>query len=170
MEVIQWLGAYLQEMQLHEKALLFYQKGQLLQPDEQKWSILIGNVHRGMGNFSQALQTYQKLHKENPDSLDALKALVRLSNDMGLKEGDFYRSELMRVERAMESSAASGGRKSKASAGSGRSRFGPPSRMGSSRPNTMNNPQPGSSSASYDNDGGSSDRGDYYSNSPRSNR
>jgi intraflagellar transport protein 88 len=61
MFVIEWLASYLQEMQLPEKALTFYQKAQMLQPEEPKWTILMAHAYRRMGNYSQALQTFQKV-------------------------------------------------------------------------------------------------------------
>ncbi len=63
MGVIEWLANYLQEVQLPEKALAFFQKATLLQPEEPKWNICIGHAYRRMGNYSQALNTFQKVNK-----------------------------------------------------------------------------------------------------------
>lgn len=65
MSVIEWLANYLQEVQLPEKALTFFQKAALLQPEEPKWNICIGHAYRRMGNYSQALATFQKVLPSN---------------------------------------------------------------------------------------------------------
>jgi hypothetical protein len=81
-----------------------------------------------------------QVYKENPENIQALSALVRLSTDMGLKESEGYREELGRLERMQESRLNS--------SRSAPTRFGPPSRMGSSRMGQRTQQQP--SSASFD--------------------
>lgn len=79
-------------------------------------------------NCTPSLQVY----KDNPENTHALSALARISTDMGLKEADHYREELSKLERMQESRMTS-------SRGAS-TRFGPPSRMGSSRAAQRPNP------------------------------
>ena len=123
LEAIEWIGSYLNEVQLHDRAITFFSRAMLLQPNEIRWPMLIAACHRRTGNYTQAIETYSKVYKENPDNLPALQALARLTADMGLKEADYYAEELKKLEKQMENRMSAGR--------SGR--FGPPSRLGTAR-------------------------------------
>jgi intraflagellar transport protein 88 len=139
LEAIEWIGSYLNEVQLHDRAITFYNRATLLQPSDIRWPMLIAACHRRTGNYTQAIENYAKVYRENPDHLPSLQALARLTADMGLKEAEHYAEELKKLEKQLEN------RNSAARS----ARFGPPSRLGTSRPG----PSRGGSSE-YDHDRG----------------
>ena len=56
-----------------------------------------------LGNYQQALQYYEEIHKRFPDNVDCLKFLVRLHSDLGRKElSDHYSSLLKKAEKNNE--------------------------------------------------------------------
>ncbi|XP_042866439.1 intraflagellar transport protein 88 homolog isoform X1 [Penaeus japonicus] len=113
LEVIDWLGSYFIEHQVAEKAISYFERAALMQPDEVKWQLMTAACHRRSGSYQQALQTYKQIHRRFPENIECLKLLIRLSSDLGLKEAAEYAQELKKAERAQEqreSRAASGSR------------------------------------------------------------
>ncbi|XP_042208786.1 intraflagellar transport protein 88 homolog isoform X2 [Homarus americanus] len=113
LEVIDWLGSYFIEHQVAEKAISYFERAALMQPDEAKWHLMVAACHRRSGNYQQALQTYKQINRRFPENVECLKLLIRLSSDLGLKEATEYAQELKKVERVQEqreSRAASGSR------------------------------------------------------------
>ncbi|CAL4120134.1 unnamed protein product, partial [Meganyctiphanes norvegica] len=111
LEVIDWLGSYFIEHQVAEKAIIYFERAALMQPDEVKWQLMVAACHRRSGNYQQALNTYKIIHRRFPENIECLKLLFRLSSDLGLKEASEYALELKKAERAQEqrdSRAASG--------------------------------------------------------------
>ncbi|KAJ1521467.1 hypothetical protein ONE63_003135 [Megalurothrips usitatus] len=101
-DVIDWLGSYFIELQVAERAISFFERASVIQPDEMKWKLLIASCHRRAGNYQQALATYKEIHKQSPENIECLKFLVRLCSDMGLKETADYAIELKKAEKAKE--------------------------------------------------------------------
>ncbi|TPP59826.1 Intraflagellar transport protein 88 [Fasciola gigantica] len=101
-DVIEWLGAYYIESQFCEKAIAYFERANLMQPNQTKWLLMIASCHRRSGNYQQALETYKVMHKKFPDNIDCLRFLVRLSTDMGLPEAQEYSNRLKRAEKAKE--------------------------------------------------------------------
>ncbi|XP_076068805.1 intraflagellar transport protein 88-like protein nompB isoform X2 [Oratosquilla oratoria] len=113
LEVIDWLGSYFIEHQVAEKAIVYFERAALMQPDEVKWQLMVAACHRRSGNYQLALQTYKQIHRRFPENIECLKLLFRLSTDLGLKEAADYALELKKAERAQEvreTRAASGSR------------------------------------------------------------
>ncbi|XP_072019243.1 intraflagellar transport protein 88 homolog isoform X2 [Amphiura filiformis] len=128
-EIIEWLGAYFIDSQFVEKAIHYFEKAAVIQPNQVKWQLMIASCHRRSGNYSQALETYKSIHKKFPDNIECLKFLVRLCSDMGLKDAQEYATKLKKAEKAKElreQRINSGGRR----VGSGRTGSG---RAGSGR-------------------------------------
>ena len=73
-----------------------------MQPDEVKWRLMIASCYRRSGNYHKALETYKALHIKFPENVEALKFLVKLSSDMGLREAADYAAELKKAEKARE--------------------------------------------------------------------
>uniref|UniRef100_T1IRH6 Intraflagellar transport protein 88 homolog n=1 Tax=Strigamia maritima TaxID=126957 RepID=T1IRH6_STRMM len=101
-EVIEWLGAYFIDSQLAEKAIDYFERAAIMQPDEVKWKLMIASCYRRSGNYQVALQTYKTIHRKFPENIECLKFLVRLCSDMGLKEAQDYAIELKKAEKAKE--------------------------------------------------------------------
>jgi intraflagellar transport protein 88 len=102
LEVIDWLGSYFIEMQVAEKAIIYFERAALMQPDEVKWHLMIASCYRRAGNYHRALETYKSIHRRFPENVECLKFLVKLSSDMGLKEASDYALELKKAERARD--------------------------------------------------------------------
>lgn len=99
--MIHWIASYLQEMGLPDKALSFYQKALALQPNESRWQMLMGAAYRRVGNYSNAIECFQKVYRDNPENIQALQNLVKLTSDLGMPEADMYRDDLSKLERSI---------------------------------------------------------------------
>ncbi|KAL7647318.1 UNVERIFIED_CONTAM: hypothetical protein RMT77_000913 [Armadillidium vulgare] len=123
--VIDWLGSYFIEHQVAEKAIGYFERAALMQPDEPKWQLMVAACHRRSGNYQKALQTYKMINRRFPENIECLKLLLRLASDLGLKEAGEYALELKKVERAneqRESRSAYGSRPGSRRSSSGKSR------------------------------------------------
>lgn len=120
--VIEWLGAYYIDSQFCEKAIHYFERAAIVQPNQVKWHLMIASCYRRSGNYHKALETYQHIHRKFPDNVECLKFLVRLCTDLGLKDAQEYANKLKKAEKAKElreQRATSAGQK-----GSGRGRRG----------------------------------------------
>ncbi|KAF5300708.1 hypothetical protein FQA39_LY11070 [Lamprigera yunnana] len=102
LSVIDWLGSYYIEMQVVEKALIYFEKAKLMQPNEPKWHMMVAGCHRRTGNLHKALTLYQEIHKRFPENIECLKFLIRLCNDLSLREAQDYILELKKLEKTKE--------------------------------------------------------------------
>ncbi|PNF32805.1 hypothetical protein B7P43_G04474 [Cryptotermes secundus] len=100
--VLDWLGSYFIEHQVAEKALGYFERAALMQPNEVKWQLMAASCHRRSGNYHQALQAYKDIHVRFPDNIECLKFLIRLCSDLGIKEAAEYALELKKAEKAKE--------------------------------------------------------------------
>ncbi|RTG89216.1 intraflagellar transport protein 88 [Schistosoma bovis] len=98
-DVIEWLGAYYIESQFCEKAVAYFERASLMQPNQIKWQLMIASCHRRSGNYQQALETYRIIHRRFPENIECLQFLVRLSSDMDLPEAQDYIAKLKRAEK-----------------------------------------------------------------------
>ncbi|XP_023318131.1 intraflagellar transport protein 88 homolog [Trichogramma pretiosum] len=130
-DVIDWLGSYFISMQVAEKALVYFQEAVELAPTEPRWRLLVAACLRRIGEFHKALAEYQDIHKQFPDNIECLKFLVRLCSDLGLKEAQFYATELRKAEKSKETKE----------------------RVGSGRPGTTNSRLSNSDASSRDGSG-----------------
>lgn len=119
-DIIEWLGAYYIDSQFVEKAIHYFERAAVIQPNKVKWQLMIASCHRRSGNYQQALETYKYIHKRFPDNIECLKFLVRLCSDLGLPDAQEYATKLKKAEKAKEL------REQRASSGTG-------SRTGSGR-------------------------------------
>ncbi|KAK4470466.1 hypothetical protein MN116_006018 [Schistosoma mekongi] len=148
-DVIEWLGAYFIESQFCEKAVAYFERASLMQPNQIKWQLMIASCHRRSGNYQQALETYRTLHRRFPENIECLQFLVRLSSDMGLPEAQDYITKLKRAEKLKQA------REQRQLSASNRRSFGPTNatRITGSRENSANASSGGDSresSANYD--------------------
>lgn len=89
-------------MQVVEKALIYFEKAALMQPNEPKWNMMVAGCHRRSGNMHKALTLYQEIHRQFPENVECLRFLVRLCNDMGMREAQDYILELKKIEKSKE--------------------------------------------------------------------
>jgi intraflagellar transport protein 88 len=64
--------------------------------------LLVASCLRRAGQFHKAFTEYQDIHKNFPENTECLKFLIRLCNDLGLKEAQSYAIELRKIEKAKE--------------------------------------------------------------------
>lgn len=102
LSVTEWLGSYYIEMQVVEKALVYFEKAALLQPSEPKWKMMVAGCHRRSGNLHKALNLYQDIHRQFPENTECLRFLARLCSDLGMREAQDYTLELKKLEKAKE--------------------------------------------------------------------
>ena len=70
---------------MSEKAIGYFERASLMQPDEVKWRLMISSCYRRSGNYHKAMETYKATHIKFPENVECLRFLVKLSTDMGLK-------------------------------------------------------------------------------------
>jgi intraflagellar transport protein 88 len=68
--VLDWLGSYYIEHQVAEKALGYFERAALMQPNEVKWQLMSASCHRRSGNYHQALQAYKDIHARFPENIE----------------------------------------------------------------------------------------------------
>ncbi|XP_051938320.1 intraflagellar transport protein 88 homolog isoform X5 [Hippocampus zosterae] len=102
MEVIEWLAAYYVQTQLYEKAIHYFDRAILMQPSEVRWQLMVASCHRRSGNSQKAFETCKEIHRRFPEDAQCLRFLVRLCQDMGLKEVHDYAGKLKKVEKMKE--------------------------------------------------------------------
>lgn len=63
---------------MSERAISFFEKASIIQPDEMKWKLLIASCHRRAGNYQQALSTYKEINKQSPENIECMFFLMHL--------------------------------------------------------------------------------------------
>lgn len=89
-------------MQVVEKALVYFEKAALLQPNQPKWQMMVAGCHRRSGNLHRALILYQDVHRQFPENVECLRFLARLCSDLGMREAQEYTMELKKIEKSKE--------------------------------------------------------------------
>lgn len=102
LKVIEWMGAYYIDAQFSEKAVNYFEKASIMQPNEIKWQLMMASSHRRAGNYQKALELYKNIHKKFPGNIDCLKFLVRITTDLGMPEAKEYTDKLGKAERVRQ--------------------------------------------------------------------
>ncbi|KAI1731152.1 tetratricopeptide repeat domain-containing protein [Ditylenchus destructor] len=99
-DVIKWLGNYYLYAQFAEKAVNYFEKAALMEPNNIEWQLLIASCQRRSGNFQKAMQQYKQIHRRFPNNIECLKFLVQLCKDlrMTVEEKEFS-EKLKRLEK-----------------------------------------------------------------------
>lgn len=100
--VLSWLGIYFVETQSVDRAIKFFHKGTLVQPNNIHWQLMVASCHRRSGNYHQAIVIYKDIHRRFPDNLECLQLLVRLCTDTNSADAPKLRDKLKRVEKLMQ--------------------------------------------------------------------
>ncbi len=61
---------------------------ELEEEEEEQATITLARLYEKQGYVNDAIETYKKILKKEPDNIEAKEALERLLNDVGLKEGE----------------------------------------------------------------------------------
>lgn len=70
LDVIDWLGSYFIELQYAEKAIEYFERASLMQPDQSKWQLMVAACHRRAGAYHKALNTYRQIHTTFPENIE----------------------------------------------------------------------------------------------------
>uniref|UniRef100_A0AC34QRK3 Intraflagellar transport 88 n=1 Tax=Panagrolaimus sp. JU765 TaxID=591449 RepID=A0AC34QRK3_9BILA len=97
-EVIEWMGAYYLDTQFPDKAVNYFEKAALLEPENIKWQLLMASCQRRTGNFQKALELYKQIHRKFPTNVECLKFLVQLCRDLRMPEEKDYARKLKKLE------------------------------------------------------------------------
>ena len=81
---IEWLGSYYIDSQFSEKAIEFFERAAVVQPNEVKWRLMVASCFRRSGNYQAAFEKYKQINKKFPENVECLKNLNRLCSDLGL--------------------------------------------------------------------------------------
>ncbi|KAL3107651.1 hypothetical protein niasHT_018849 [Heterodera trifolii] len=116
-EVIRWLGNYYLYAQFAEKAVSYFEKAALMEPDNVEWHLLMATCHRRAGNFQRAFELYKETHRRFPNNFECLKFLVQLCKELRMStEQKEYSERLERLDRigqlkAQRETDSAGGKK-----------------------------------------------------------
>lgn len=100
-DVISCLGMHHAKNDMFEKAIIYFERAQQIQPKENKWSLMIASCYRRMNLFNEALKVYEDIYEENPDNIDCLRGLVQIRKELGMKYQQFA-EKLMVLDREDE--------------------------------------------------------------------
>jgi intraflagellar transport protein 88 len=64
-----------------EKAVGYFERAALMQPQEAKWQLMVASCYRRSGNYHRALETYKMIHRRFPANIECLKFLVEFNNE-----------------------------------------------------------------------------------------
>jgi len=105
--VITWLGIYYVKQELYESAVPFFSRAAEVQPQEAKWLLMVASCYRRMANLPKALELYERIHREHPQDLEALKYLVQICKEMNIPAAQQtkYAAALRKLERQQELAA-----------------------------------------------------------------
>nr|XP_002129474.1 intraflagellar transport protein 88 homolog [Ciona intestinalis] len=105
-DTVEWLGGYYVESQFSEKAIKYFERAAVIQPNEVKWQLMVASCYRRSGNYQGAFEKYKQIHGKFPDNIECLKYLNRLCSDLGLnKELQEFANKLRKAEKNHEAKA-----------------------------------------------------------------
>lgn len=101
--VINWLCSHYIELQVVEKAIGFYEKAVLKNPQDPYYLLRIAGCYRRIGNQQKSLNLFKMIHEIYPENVDCLRALIHLTQTQGNNElCERYMSELQKLEKQKE--------------------------------------------------------------------
>ncbi|KAJ1510065.1 Intraflagellar transport protein 88 [Coelomomyces lativittatus] len=102
LDVITWLGSYYMDCEVYEQAMFFFDRATLVDPTDVNWPLLSASCLRRCGHYQQALDMYIKIHTKYPTHVDCLRYLVRIAQDLGVKDGSVWKEKLAKLESSLE--------------------------------------------------------------------
>lgn len=97
LDVLCWLAAFYVKNEMYEKALEYFKLASQLQPTEIKWSLMVASCYRYLSHLKQlgdsfarragllpeAFEYYAQIHQGHPESVECLRFLVQLCDELG---------------------------------------------------------------------------------------
>lgn len=96
-DVIAWLGSYNLDCELYEQATLYFERACTIEAKEIKWQLMVASCHRRCGNYQHAFDLYKEIHFKWPNSVECLRLLVRISQDLGVTTTE-WQTKLKKLE------------------------------------------------------------------------
>jgi intraflagellar transport protein 88 len=124
--IVNWIGSHFIELQIAEKAISFFEKAVLNNPNDSYFLLRVAGSYRKI-NSQKSLQLFQQIHAKFPENVDCLRALIHLTSTQGISElHETYVDKLDKLEKQKEvrqriNSARPGTLHSRMSLGSGKS-------------------------------------------------
>lgn len=103
LQTIAWLGSHYIDLQVAEKAIVYYEKAVLANPNDPYFLLRIAGCFRRIGNAQKSLNLFQNILKQFPDNVDCYRALIHLTQTLNMDElYQKYLSEFQRSEKLKE--------------------------------------------------------------------
>jgi intraflagellar transport protein 88 len=100
--VVNWIGSHFIELQIAEKAISFFEKAVLNNPNDSYFLLRVAGSYRKI-NAQKSMQLFQQIHEKFPENVDCLRALIHLTHSQGLNEQhDKYVDKLEKLEKHKE--------------------------------------------------------------------
>lgn len=100
--IVNWIGSHFIELQIAEKAISFFEKAVLNNPNDSYFLLRVAGSYRKI-NSQKSLQMFQQIHEKFPDNIDCLRALIHLTHSQGMNElHDAYADKLEKLEKQKE--------------------------------------------------------------------
>lgn len=96
------LGSYFIKMQAVEKAIFYYERAVLSNPQDPVIQLRIAGCYRNILMPRQYLELFKKIYEKFPENMQCLKALVYVTKSQGLTElHEKYSVEMSRLEKKL---------------------------------------------------------------------
>lgn len=103
LQTIAWLGSHYIDLQVAEKAVVYYEKAVLANPNDPYFLLRIAGCFRRIGNAQKSLQMFQNIMRQFPENVDCYRALIHLTQTLGMDElHQRYLSDFQRLEKLKE--------------------------------------------------------------------
>lgn len=100
--IVNWIGSHFIELQIAEKAISFFEKAVLNNPNDSYFLLRVAGSYRKI-NSQKSLQLFQQIHEKFPENVDCLRALIHLNHSQGMNElHDLYADKLEKLEKQKE--------------------------------------------------------------------
>lgn len=100
--IVNWIGSHFIELQIAEKAISFFEKAVLNNPNDSYFLLRVAGSYRKI-NSQKSMQMFQMIHEKFPENVDCLRALIHLTHTQGLNElHDVYVEKMEKLEKQKE--------------------------------------------------------------------
>lgn len=103
LQTIAWLGSHYIDLQVAEKAVVYYEKAVLANPNDPYFLLRIAGCFRRIGNAQKSLQMFQNIMRQFPENVDCYRALMHLTQTLGMSDlYQRYLADFQRLEKLKE--------------------------------------------------------------------
>lgn len=100
--IVNWIGSHYIELQIAEKAINYFEKAVLNNPNDSYFLLRVAGSYRKI-NSQKSMQLFQQIHEKFPENIDCLRALIHLTHSQGMHElHDVYVDKLEKIEKQKE--------------------------------------------------------------------